>query len=344
MRTPRGERGLTLMEVMVTMVVMVTVLAGTMTFLIFHTRMSAASFARADALRGGRAAMSILEEKIGNAGLGLPRQIAIKSYSATGECNLPKLEVAGLDYLRQWSVSGTTGSSTAGTITLADDDPVPPTKPDGSTNDMAILVGRWVYLYQAFSPDAFGMAKLGATHAIDTTSVSINSTAFASTTLDLAAGSPLNSAASGKPTAMLLADVSGFGVDCTDTARPFLYWEANGAKTPIASYADTRALTANNAAIGVNAGQVAALRFRFHLDSDADGIANSVATTLTFNADPAIATHDDVVAIEVLLRLRSEQIDSVTKDYRVEDFLRVIRTPNINTKSTQYIFIDNAGI
>ncbi|MBI3180279.1 MAG: hypothetical protein HYZ27_11500 [Deltaproteobacteria bacterium] len=334
---------------MVTMVVMITVLSAAMTFLIFQTRMSAASFDRADTLHGGRAAMNIFEDKIGNAGLGLPRDIAIKSYSATGDCNLPKLEVAALDYLRQWSVSGTTGSTASGTITLADDVPEPPTKADGVTsNDVAISAGRWVYLFQTFGADGFGMAKLGATRSLGNATITINSTAFtSSTSLNLDAGSLLNGGASGKPTALLLADVSGFGVDCTDVARPYLYWEANGLKTPIASYADTRVLAANAPAIEVDAGEVAALRFRFHLDNDppeGDGIADAVETSLIFDTDPATATNDNVVAIEVLIRLRSERIDSATQEYRFEDFVRVIRTPNINTRATQYIFIDNAGI
>ena len=65
---------------------------------------------------------------------------------------------------------------------------------------------------------------------------------------------------------------------------------------------------------------------------------------LTIDPDPAVATHDDVVAIEVRLTLRSDEMDPQLEDYRTVEFVQLIQTPNIRTTSDSYIFIGNTGI
>ena len=67
-----GQRGTTLLEMMVTMALMTLILGGIVMFLASHARMAAGSFDRTDIQRSGRGALTVLEEKIGKAGMGLP--------------------------------------------------------------------------------------------------------------------------------------------------------------------------------------------------------------------------------------------------------------------------------
>jgi hypothetical protein len=354
----RGERGMTLIEMVVTTAVLIIFIGGTIVFLISQSRMTVRNFDRSDVQRGGRAAMAILEDKISVAGLGLPRSLAIHSFQTTVTCGAvqtPALSIASLDYARQWTLSSTTGSTAAGALTLQSANPVPP-DPGGGSSDIDIEQNRWLFLFNDGTSSGHGLVRVGADRVVGSTAITIDLTDYnqAQASLDLQAGSTLDAST----TAVLLASTSTFGVDCADNAtHPYLYWANNVStdKTPIASNVDTRPLDAANAAFGASAGDVVGLRFRFLLDSDGDGQADDrdgnggfsdgdFATTLVFNVDPAIATNDDVMAVEVLVRLRSDTPDATTGRYRTEDFVRVIHTPNINTRSDMYIFVNNAGI
>ena len=353
----RRQAGFTLIEMMVSLAVMFLILSGTILFLISHARMTTSSFDRSDIQRGGRSAMSILSDKIGNAGLGLPRLLAIKSFQtnvACGGVNTPKLVVAALDYNREWTVDSTSGTTSSGTITLASPIYVTPTLVSPATADAKILTGRWVYLYQGAAPQANGIVSVSQTRAVNATTVNVGSTNYstAQPSLNLAVSGLLNQAGSVRKTVMLLVDVAGFGVNCTNASHPFLYWEhadpINGGtvQTPIANNLDMRPLAAANNGIAAAKDDVVALRFRFQLDTDGDGQAdNSGAWVNTVTIDPNSGTADDVIAIEVLLRVKSERPDPQLGAYRFEDFIEVIRVPNINTRNQgQYLFIDNTGI
>jgi hypothetical protein len=138
---------------------------------------------------------------------------------------------------------------------------------------------------------------------------------------------------------MLVANVSAFGVDCSNADHPYLYWE----------YVDDESgLKRDPIAANVHTADVG-LRFRFFIDQDGDGQSDTTVAKPTFDVDPAVATNDDVVAIEVLVQLRSEKADpqlqtAGSDPYRPQNFVRVIRTPNINTRASQYIFVHNSGI
>lgn len=358
-RPAPGERGMTLIEMLVTTVVLVTLIGGTLVFLIAQSRVTVRNFNRSDVQRGGRAALAIFEDEISVAGLGLPRSLAIRSFVtdvACGGVTTPALTIAALDHARQWTLSATSGSTSSGTLTLMSADPVPP-EPGGGSSDIAIEQKSWLFLFTDTTPSGYGLVRVGATRAAGGATITIDLTNYnaAQASLDLQTNSTLDTA-SNRPAAVLLASTSTFGVDCTDnSAHPYLYWETATEKTPIASTVDDRPLTAANAAFGASAGDFVGLRFRFLLDGDGDGEADDLdgsggltdgdyATSLTFNSDAAVATNDDVFAVEVLVRLRSETADATTGEYRTDDFVRVIRTRNINTRSDDYIFIDNAGI
>ena len=347
MKRRTSELGMTLIEMMVTVGVMFLIIGGTILFMISQAKMSTSAMDRNDVQRSGRSAMTLLSDKIGNAGLGLPRILAIKSFATTITCggvNTPRLEVAALEYRRQWTLAPTA----AGALTLASATPTPNIPGPGGDPDGEILAGRWLYLFTGSGIGANGMVHVGATRGLGNLAVTIDSTVYsaAQTPLDLAATSPLNNTG-GHPLVMLQVSMSAFGVSCTDPAHPYLYWEDNGQQTVVASNVDTRPLAAANAAIGAAAGQIMALRFRFVLDQDGDGQADSttLATGLTFNADPALATNDDVIGVEVSIRVRGDRPDpQLDNTYRTQDFVELIRTENINTRAAQYVFIDNIGL
>jgi hypothetical protein len=345
MKRRTSELGSTLVEMMVTVAVMFLIIGGTLMFMISQAKMGTSAMDRNDIQRGGRSAMTLLSDKIGGAGLGLPRILAIKSFVSTNtEANAcpstPKLEVVSLEYRREWTAAGTI----AGTISLASPDPAP----GGSAADVVISSGRWLYLFTGAGAGANGMVRAGAVRAIGVNSVTVDSTNFstAQTSLDMTATSALNNS-SGHPLVMLQASVSGFGVDCTNAAHPYLYWDDNGTRTPVVSNVDTRPLTAANAGISAASTDVVALRFRFFIDQDGDGQPDSTTpgTGLAFNADPSLASNDDVIAVEVLIRVRGDRTDpQLDNQFRTQDFVQVIRTDNINTRAAQYVFVDNTGL
>jgi hypothetical protein len=350
---------MTLIEMVVTTGMLTVLIGGTLLFLISQSRVTVRNFDRTDVQRGGRAALAILEDKISVAGLGLPRTLAIRSFvtsSICGAVTTPVLSITAVDSARQWTIGATTGSTASGTLTLNVTDPHPD-EPGGGSSDIQIDQNRWLWLFTDSQPSGFGLVRVGGNRTAGGSTISIDLTNYnaAHTSLDLQTGSRLD-AATKRDTAALLTSTSTFGVDCTDNAaHPYLYWDTGTEKTPIASNIDDRPLTAANVALGAASGDFVGLRFRFLLDQDGDGQADDrdtsggfsdgdYETSLVFNVDSAVATNDDVMAIEVLVRLRSETPDATTGEYRTEDFVRLIHTPNINTRSTQYVFIDNSGI
>ncbi len=350
-RSSAHERGMTLIEMMVTLVVVMEVLGGALSFLYIQAKTNSDAFDRNDIQRSGRNAMTLLEDKLGATGLGLPRMYGIKSFAANAEScgtvNTPKLEVASRDLVRKWNLATTTGATAPFTVNLASADP----SPGGAGHDKIIYAGAWMFFYQSAMSGGLGMGRLSATRALNATSFVVGDTNWsaAQTALDLGPTSTL-ATVSARATNIYKAQLSGFGVDCTNTAHPYLYWEDNSKRYPLASNIDMRATTAADASLSIAAGDVIGLRFRFLLDTNADGVADSTVSTLTFNADAAIATNDDVVGIEVQLRLRSDKLEQAIKDdpvfagYRFADFLRVVPTTNINTRSDMYIYVDNSGI
>ncbi|MBI5510366.1 MAG: hypothetical protein HY903_16545 [Deltaproteobacteria bacterium] len=343
---------------MVGLAVVFLILSGTIVFLIAHARLTSGSFDRGEIQRGGRAALSVLADKLGSAGLGLPRMLAIKSYVPNVACGtvvMPKLEVASLDFRREWTLAGTSGAAGTGTLTLAN----PITLTPAVAVDVPIPVGRWLFLYQGAGPGARGMAAVGTARGSGALTVAVDSTNYstAQSTLDLAVTAPINGTVN--PTAMLLVDVNTFGVNCSDNpAHPYLYWQENGgSQSVLANNIDTRPLTAANPGLGLAIGDVLGLRFRFLLDTNGDGQIDATVAQPSFNTDPSVATNDDVAAIEVTLRIRSENMDPQLKQgclqrgqdpalcaYRVEEFTEVIRLSNLNTRAPDYIFVHNSAI
>ncbi len=340
------QRGFTLIEMMVTVVLMVMVVGGMLSLLITQAKMSRGTFDRTDIQQGGRSALTIFEEKIGRAGLGLPRRLAIKSFEEsnpdTNACaNTPKLEVASIDFMRQWSVD----TSSATTITLDSADPVP-----AGAADIEILQGQWVFLFANADTDGHGMVLVGAERPKTQASVTVNATndySTAQSSLDLTAAS-IGEGASDQYPIMLLADVAGFGLDCSSSARPFLYWDDNGTRVPIGTNIECDSSEAD-----CDIGSEVGLRFRFWLDqvggvnggpdgipddADADGEPD-FSNSITVGTDSEF-----VVAVEVRVVFRSDQKDPQLDEYRTVAFTRIIQIPNIHTESDQYIFIDNTGI
>ena len=63
-RPGRAERGMTLIEMVVTTAVLMLLIGGTLMFLISQSRVTVRNFDRSDIQRGGRAAMAILEGRM----------------------------------------------------------------------------------------------------------------------------------------------------------------------------------------------------------------------------------------------------------------------------------------
>lgn len=348
---PYGRQpGFTLIEMMVTVVIMVMTVGGMMSLLITQAKMSRGTLDRTDIQQGGRAALTIMEEKIGMAGLGLPRRLAIKSFEASNSdddacANTPKLEVASLDFMRQWSVE----ESATGEITLASANPVP----GGEDDDIEIPAGQWVFLFANAGSDGHGMVQLDADRLETITTVSVDTTnnySIAQSSLDLDAAS-IDEGASDQYPIMLLADVAGFGMDCSNPARPFLYWSDNDPDNERVPIGTNIVCDSNESDCDI--GDEVGLSFRFWLDKvgDPDGGPDGIPDDLDSDGNPdfydtiTIGTDSQyVVAVEVHVVFRSDQKDPQLGDYRRVDFTRIIQVLNIHTESDQYIFIDNTGI
>lgn len=360
-RSREAERGATLIELMTGLAVTTIFLGGVMTFLIAHTRTSQGTFDRSDIQRGGRAALALLAQEIEVAGLGLPRRLAIKSFSVPGTgahpCpGLPELTIASLDLMREWVLQ----STSTGLLTLQS-----PTTPIGTTvGDVDIGAGEWLFVYQnpAFAAGGtshgHGMVRVRAARAQGNASITIGSTAYSSVQTGFDLDQTALSSTSGHLPVVLRARVSRFGVDCSDPDHPYLFWEQAGRGTvPIVRNVDTRLLAAPAPAIGAAAGEQVGLRFRFYVDADADGRSDDRngdgvldQSDLLDAGDLAASPIDmsTINAIEVLLRLRSDEPqpdpDGGAPRYRTLDFVQTVATMNMNTRTNDYIFVDISGL
>ncbi|MBN1961947.1 MAG: prepilin-type N-terminal cleavage/methylation domain-containing protein [Deltaproteobacteria bacterium] len=351
-RNNTNTRGMTLIEMMISLAVTMFFISGIILFLISHTRTSRRTFDRTDIQRGGRAALSIISQEINHAGLGLPRVFAIRSFTLNGsECSgTPELEIASLDYLREWIVSSTAANSL--TLTSANPDPA-------SVSDIIIAQNEWLFFYQNsnFSSGAisngYGMLQVATTRTVANTAINISNTNYSSLAPRIDLTQPTLSTSVPHVPVILRARVSRFGVNCTDdVAHPYIFWEQAGQnKVPLARNADTRVLAAADLSIGANAGSIAALRFLFYLDANGDGQCDDTNNDNLFTRADAITspTANDfanVCAIEVQMRLRSETPEAGSNPpiYPSTDFVELVKTNSINTQNPTYIFIDNSGL
>jgi prepilin-type N-terminal cleavage/methylation domain-containing protein len=356
-RSQKGTRGMTLIELMLSMAIMSGVLIGLTQFIITTTKQNRVNFERSDLVRSGRTALSIMTEEIENAGMGLPRRLAIRSWAPAGSgsvdscASTPEIEIAWLDLARQWTVQ----SSASGTITL---DPMVSASADPSDDnptgaaDSAITAGEWLFLYKNATFDTaggnhgHGMVLLSANRAVAATALSVANDPYSSSQASFDLDQPIFVNGTGHDTVVLRARTSRFGVNCDDVTRPYLYWARNGQSiVPLASGADTDPLTVANSAIDAGVTDVVALRFRFMVDEDNDGQTDGT----DFVDPPTDATAlalflSNVTAVEVLFRLRASAPDPNTNVTRRQDFARLVRTANINTRSSDYIFVDNTGL
>ncbi len=335
---------MTLVELMMALAIMMFVVAGAMGFIIASARHNRSNMDRSDLLRGGRVAMNVIKDEIENAGLGLPRWFAIRSFVDTGtECaSTPELEVVALELTQQWTVSAAASTS----LTLDSPTPTPASAPD-----VAIPANQWLFVYKSATVDAAGTAdghglvRVATARAAGASTITL---VAASATLDLNQAD-LDAGSGGHPTVVLRARTSRFGVDCTDATKPYVFWERNDSDTltPLASYADTRPLAAANAALDAVVSDILALRFRFLVDTNADGRSDDQNADGVIDALDLITAPTDlsqVTAIEVLMRLRAGDTDPSTDTYRTQDFVELVRTHNINTKYADFVFIDNTGL
>lgn len=360
-RSQKAERGATLIELMTGLAVTTIFLGGVMTFLIAHTRTSQGTFDRSDIQRGGRVALALMAQEIELAGLGLPRRLAVKSFNVPGTgasaCpGTPELTIASLDLMREWVLQ----STSAGRLTLQN-----PTTPIGTTaGDIDIGAGEWLFVYQnptfivGGTTHGHGMVRVGAPRVPGNVAITINSTAYSSVQTGFDLNQTVLSSTSGHLPVMVRARVSRFGVDCSDPAHPYLFWEQAGRGTvPIVRNVDTRPLADPAPAIGAAAGERVGLRFRFHVDADADGRSDDRDGDGVLDQDDLLDADDvaanpidmsTINAIEVLLRLRSDEPqpdpDGGPRRYRTLDFVQVVATMNMNTRTNDYIFVDVSGL
>lgn len=348
-RAPRrtGERGFTLVEVMLATLVMVLVMAGATLFLISQAQTQRRSYDRTDIQRSGRAAMTIMANEISKTGLGLPNYLAIRLFANPGtsgdSCDTtPELSVAAVNYLREWTVA----SATAASVTLAD------ATPTGAA-DARLESGQWMFIYQndsaAGADSGHGMVRLGAARSAGDVALTIDSVNFstAQPSLDLAQAAFNSPSGGGHAPVILAADVSTFGVNCDDANNPYVYWRRGGEIVVLAAGADTTPLAAAAPQIGAAAGDVVALRFRFLVDDDGDGVADDKDGSEMITVGDLVSSPTslaNVTAIEVTMRLRTA-LNASTGTYDTKDFVQLIATPNIHTRTgAPYIFVDNTGL
>lgn len=334
----RAARGFTLIELMVSLAIMLIIISGAMSILITSSKGQRQNFDRADVQKSARNALLVMSAELSNAGLGLPRALAFRAFDNPGvvdtSCEdaspsvpMPELTIAALDYLREWSVSALADDS----ITLASG------TPNGAT-DVAFNANEWFFLYKspylAGASSGHGMVQLGASRAAAGTTLSVGSTNFSTAQPSLTlTNANLAPAGEGHPAVLLHARISRFGVDCSDSDHPFLYWSVNGgAPLPLARNVDTS-----------NTG----LRFRFLVDADADGAPDDQDGSGVVDDGDLIAAPADlstVRAVEILLQVRSESADTNTGVYKTERVRQLVALPNLNTRAPGYVFIDNSGI
>jgi type II secretory pathway pseudopilin PulG len=345
-RRHRRERGFTMIELVIGLGMMLTISAAALLVVIATARSGRNQSELSGIQRAGRTALSLLSSEIENAGLGLPRRLAIRWGTAS------TLAVTSLDYRREWVVATIGGNVTGGTLTLQ----APTTPyPSGTTNlDLDLAAGQWVFLYQNSRFDAstfasgFGLVQLGAARAKGTVGVSIGTTNYSN---NGQVAFDLNQSLPSTPHAivMLLAHTAEFGVDATtDPAHPFVYVaEDGGSQDPVARNIDYKSATDTGLQIG------------YYLDANCDGQPDdrngdgvidwsdtwsSPFALRVAGCDPAGTTEVQVTAVEVHLRLRSEDVDPSSKAYHYATFSQLIPTRNIVTSDGSYIFVDNTAL
>lgn len=341
-----GERGVTLLELVVAMAGMMIVVGGALLFVVFQVEQNVVSFDRAGIQHGGRSALNMLSQEIGMTGLGIPRRLAYKSFGADPLCNnsTRALEIAYLDFLREWQVAGTSASA----ITLASPpDPVP-----GDPPDVAIAAGRWLFIFgsskfEEGTPDqGHGMVQVTADRGAGSASLTIGNVTYSATQPTLGLGGLMFQSNA----TVLLLKTSKFGVDCTSNpTRPFLYWERDGKSFPLASNVDVDPLTAVDAGIDGAPGDIVGIRFRFLVDDNNDGRpddqnGDSVIDNRDLVTTPA--NIENTIAIEALVRLRAQTPNGNTGKYQVKSYVQLIRTPNVHTspENRPFQFVHNNGL
>jgi prepilin-type N-terminal cleavage/methylation domain-containing protein len=345
----RGERGFTFIEMMTSVALMLIVISGAMLVIIAAARSGRGSQDRSDLQRGGRAALTLISTQLEQAGTGLPRRLAFGAGDASS------FTVASLDYAREWTVVATSGSTVAGTLTLAAAMPFPTV-----SGDIKLSQGQWLFLYQSATVDVSGagnhghaLLRVGQERLNGGLSISLDSTAWSTynPALAVAAQREFNLGQTLPSTphkqVLLRAETASFGLNKTDdAAHPYLFVTENG-------QTDSVARNVTDFTVG------------YYVDADCDGQADDLNNDGTLDwsdtvsspfalrigaCEPSGTTEVQVVAVEVHLTLRSENVDKGPKDvtsqvgYRTEMFGQVVPTRNINTRNQNYIFIDNLAL
>ncbi|OGQ89121.1 MAG: hypothetical protein A2289_13090 [Deltaproteobacteria bacterium RIFOXYA12_FULL_58_15] len=325
-----NQRGATLIELMIGLVVMLIVVGGALAFLITQVRMQQSSAQRSQVLLDGQAALGLLQSEIGLAGMGLPRRLSIMALVSDADpCNT-SLTTAYVNPKRLWTVA----STVEGQITLASATPTPT-----ASGDMEILSGQWLFVYKfstvgdlTAGSHGHGMVKVSADRAQGAAAITVDTVNYYSAAqpkLDIDTGSLFNRSGAGAGAGSLMeANVSTFGVDCS-TSNYYMYWDRAGKpRLPIAS-------------------TVTALAFKFLVDDNEDGQTDDQDGDNDIDRGDLIDTPTDVAtvrAIEVSFTIRSNEKDPGIDAYREQSHRELIATPNINTSSDQYVFISNVAM
>jgi len=334
------ERGMSLIELMTSLAISMVIVSAAMMIVIAAVKSGRGSQDLSDLQRGGRIALSVLADEIGKAGLGLPRRLAFASGSATG------LKVASVDLIREWKVAG----SSAGAITLAAlSDVTPPLNPTGAA-DTGLRLGQWLFLFKSATIDTstagsnhgHGMVQLTAARAANTTALQVATTSNFSTLqpdFNLA-----QTWGAGHDLSLMRAHVVEFALNTSLTDHPYMTITEDGSNpVPVVTDVDG----------------VGGLKFAYFIDANCDGQSDDLnadgvidendTVTSPFvvrlaPCDPADNTDVMVTAVRVTVVLRSSSVDPGRGDYRRASFSQTIPTRNINTRATQFIFVDNTGI
>ncbi|MCK5690461.1 prepilin-type N-terminal cleavage/methylation domain-containing protein, partial [Myxococcota bacterium] len=302
----KKSRGFTLIELMLSLAITTTFIGAITGFLIIQSRSQNTFYMRSVLINNAQASMSLLEREFNLAGFGIPRRLAIKSFTPSADVCSVSLTVASANPLRQWEVSSTSAS----TVTLSAALPYP-----AAMGDVIIPSGRWLFLYRnstvgttSLGDHGHGLVLTSSDRAIGSLSIAIDGTNNFSTTfqpkLDTSASSHFNATSiDSRAVAMMEASVSTFGVDCTDADHPYLYWDrAGSARIPVAS-------------------TITALTFSFFIDADADGQTDDQNSDSKIDVNDLVAAPTDlsqVTAISASITIRSDNPDPATKAYRYQ--------------------------
>lgn len=345
-----GSRGFTLIELVVTMAVASIVIGGALAFVVSQANLTADASTRSDMQTDGRRALRTLAREISAAGTGLPNYLAIRSLVTDGgltsadSCKspaTPEFTFASVDYSREWIVASATGDSGNGGVLTLDS-----AIPTGGT-DVEIPAGSWVYVYRApfqsptaATPVGHGLLRVDTTRAAGDTEI-----VYAAEEYSDQQGGVFQPDDGGSDAIYLfVADVTTLGVNCTDVTRPYLFMRTGGNIVPVLDNVDLAPLAADDNSIPATAGDVLALRFRLHVDTDGDDMANG--TPLTTIASPNTnAILSNVTRVEFAFRLRArnpKKPDST--EYREKNYVRTIDLPNLDPNMQSYVFVRNAAL